>query len=82
MTNVPLPTFVSTAVANHPGLYSSLIKQVLTFKKSTIKKGGKTYGMNASVGCLKGKRPVKVAFTATNGSGITETKTVTGSTKC
>ena len=82
VTNVPLPSFISTAVANHPNLFSSLVKQVLTFKNSTIKKGGKTYGMTASVGCLKGKRPFKVAFTATNGSTIKETKVVTGSSKC
>jgi hypothetical protein len=81
VTNVPLPPFVSTAVAGHQGLYGSLIKQVLTFKNTTIKRGGKSYPLNASVGCQKGKRPWSVSFTATSTSG-SETKVVKGSTKC
>lgn len=71
VTDVPLPPFVSTAVARHQGLYGSLIKQVLTFKE----------GFNSSFACKGGKRPYSVQFTATSTSG-SETKTVTGSAKC
>ena len=39
------------------GLYGSLIKEVLTFKNLKTKVQGKTVGINASIGCLKGKRP-------------------------
>jgi hypothetical protein len=71
VTNVPLPPFVSTAVAGHTGLYGSLIKQVLNWKK----------GVNSSFACKGGKRPYSVQFTATSTAG-SETKTVKGSTKC
>jgi hypothetical protein len=69
--DVPLPPFVSNAVAGHKGLYGSLIKQVLTWKKSA----------NSSIGCKAGKRPFSVAFTAVSTAGK-ETKVVKGSTKC
>jgi hypothetical protein len=68
VTDVPLPPDVSTNVAGI-GLYGSLIREVLTFKNTTIKKGGKTYALNASVGCQNGKRPYSVSFTATTPSG-------------
>jgi hypothetical protein len=71
VTDVPLPPFVSTAVAGHEGLYGSLIKQVLTYKK----------GVNSSFACKNGKRPYSVQFTATSTQG-SETKTVKGSAKC
>jgi hypothetical protein len=79
--DTPLPSFVSTAVAHHTGLYGSLILEKLTFKKLTTKVHGKTVGFISSVGCKSGKRPWSVAFTATNGTQ-TETKTVSGKSPC
>jgi hypothetical protein len=81
VTDVPLPPFVSTAVAGHNDLYGSLIKEVLTFKKLTTKVKGKTVGINASIGCKGGKRPYSVSFTAKDTAG-SETKVVKGSAKC
>ncbi len=81
VVNVPLPPFVSTAVAGQTGVYGSLIKQVLTFKKLTAKVKGKTVGFLSSVGCKGKSRPYSVAYTATNGS-TKETKTVNGAAKC
>jgi hypothetical protein len=81
VTNVPLPPGVSTAVAGHTGLYGSLIKEVLTYKKMTTKVKGKTVGFNASVGCKSGKRPYSVSFTAKSPAG-SETKVVKGAAKC
>jgi hypothetical protein len=79
--DVPLPPDVSTKVANSTGLYGSLIKEVLTFRKLTAKVKGKTVGFTSSVGCKSGKRPFSVSFTAVSG-GAKETKVVSGSTKC
>jgi hypothetical protein len=81
VTDVPLPPGVSTAVAGHQGVYGSLIKQVLTFRKVTTKVKGKTVAFNSSVGCKGGKRPYSVSFTAKSRVG-SETKTVKGSAKC
>ena len=49
VTDVPLPPEVSTSVAGHKGLYGSLIREVLTFRKLTTKVNGKTVGFNSSV---------------------------------
>jgi hypothetical protein len=79
--NVPLPSYVSTAVAHHPGLYGSLIAETLSYRKLTTKVNGKTVGYVSSVGCLHGKRPWSVQFTAVSGS-TKESKTVSGSARC
>ena len=55
--------------------------QQLTFRKLTKKVHGKTVAYNASVSCLKGKRPWSITFQANNG-GHTQTSTVKGSSKC
>jgi hypothetical protein len=81
VTDVPLPPDVSTKVANQPNFYGSLIKETLNWAKVTTKVKGKTVGDQASVACLKGRRPWSVTFTATNG-GTKETSTVKGSSKC
>jgi hypothetical protein len=81
VTDVPLPPDVSTKVANQPNFYGSLIKEQLNWAKLTTKVKGKTVGNNVSIGCLKGKRPWSIAFTAMNG-GTRETSTVTGSAPC
>ena len=80
--NVPLPPDVSTKVANHKNLYGSLIKETVTSKALSTKVHGKTVYSQESVACKGGKRPYSVAFTATNGSGLTQTVTVKGSAKC
>jgi hypothetical protein len=81
VTDVPLPPDVSTSVANIPNFYGSLIKEVLTFKNLKTKFHHKTIGINSSTGCLKGKRPTIVQFTATTPTG-SQTETVKGSSKC
>lgn len=81
VTDVPLPSYVSTSVAGIPMYYGSLIKEVLTFKNVTTKVHGKTVGSTESVGCKAGKRPWSVSFTAVL-MGQTETKTVSGSAAC
>jgi hypothetical protein len=80
--NVPLPPDVSTKVAGQPHFFGSLISEVLNFGK---KVNGKEYMVG--VGCKKGKRPWSIKFTATdypppNGTGKSETSTVSGSSKC
>lgn len=82
VTDVPLPPDISTKVAGHNNLYGSLITETIQWKKLTTKVKGKTVGFESSVACLHGKRPYSQSFTATNGSGVTETKTVSGSAKC
>jgi hypothetical protein len=79
--DVPLPPFVSTAVANQTGLYGSLIKEVLNFPKDTIKAKGKTVGFLSSIACKGKNRPYSVAFTATNGT-TKETKTISKTGSC
>jgi hypothetical protein len=81
--NVPLPSFVSTAVAGHTGLYGSLVKQVLNVKPATIKVKGKKYGATEAIGCKNGKRPWSVAFTAVPAAGQPgQTVTKSGAAKC
>ena len=80
--DVPLPSFVSTAVAGHQGLYGSLVKEILSFPKKTAKLKGKTIGYMASTGCKAGKRPYTVAFTSTSSSGTNETATISKSASC
>ncbi|HTX44774.1 MAG TPA: hypothetical protein VMD48_00670 [Solirubrobacteraceae bacterium] len=80
--NVPLPPDVSTKVANHTNLYGSLIKETVKTALLTTKVHGKTVYSQESVACMGSKRPYSVAFTATNGSGVTQTVTVKGSAKC
>jgi hypothetical protein len=79
---VPLPADISTEAGNLVGVYGSLINETLTFAKVSKKVHGKTIGYNASVGCKSGKRPWSFSFTAIDGKGTTETKGVSGSTKC
>ena len=82
VTNVPLPPDVSTRVANQPNFYGSLIHQTLTFFKVSTKVKGKTVFDNESTGCLKGKRPYSITFTATSNGSDRETQTVSGAFKC
>ena len=82
LTKVHLPPDVSSKVANIPGVYGSLSKEVLTWYKLTTKVKGKTVGNNASVGCLHGKRPWSVQFIATTNGHDQQKTTVKGSAKC
>jgi len=83
VTDVPLPTDISTQVANVPGLYGSLVKQQLKWFKVSTKVKGKTVFNNVSTGCLKGKRPWSVTFTSvTPDTGAVETQTVSGKAGC
>jgi hypothetical protein len=80
--DVPLPPFVSTAVANTQGLYGSLIHETVKTFPLTTKVKGKTVGATEAVACLKGKRAYSISFTATDSTGKKETKKVSGSAKC
>ena len=82
LTKVPLPPDVSTKVGNIPGLYGSLSKEVLNWYKLTTKVKGKTVGNNVSIGCLHGKRPWSVTYTATTNGHDKQKTTVKGSAKC
>jgi hypothetical protein len=82
VTDIPLPSDISTRVANQPNFYGSLIKESLNWFKISTKVHGKTVFNNVSVGCLKGKRPWSVTYTATTNGTDRETQTVKGSAKC
>jgi hypothetical protein len=74
VVNVPLPSDISTKVAGHANLYSSLVSETLIFKKSKYM---------TAVACGKGKkRPWSIQYTAQNYNGGTETQTIKGTDKC
>jgi hypothetical protein len=84
VVNVPLPPDVSSKVANQPGLYGSLISEVLTFPKHVLK--GHAY--MDSIACKGNKRPYSITFTAQDYSSsptaapTDETQTVKGNAPC
>lgn len=82
--NVPLPPFVSTAVAGHTGLIGSLVKETVTVKATSTKVKGKTVWSQESVACQGNKRPYSVAFTAVGepAGKPKVTNSVPGSAKC
>jgi hypothetical protein len=81
--NISLPADISNKVANQPGLYGSLIREVLNPVSETKRVHGQTRGYMESVGCQGHKRPYSITFTAsTYGSGAPETQTISGSTSC
>jgi hypothetical protein len=82
VTDIPLPADISTRVANQPNFYGSLIHEQLNWANVKTKVHGKTVSNNESVGCLKGKRPWSITYTATTNGSNKETQTVTGSAKC
>lgn len=82
VTDVPLPPDVSTRVANQPNFYGSLIHEQLNWFKYSTKVHGKNVYNSASVGCLHGKRPWTITYTATTNGSDRQISTVTGSAKC
>jgi hypothetical protein len=82
VTDIPLPADISTRVANQPNFYGSLIKQQLNWAKISTKVHGKTVYNTVSVGCLHGKRPWSITYTATTNGQDKVTQTVSGSAKC
>jgi hypothetical protein len=82
--DVPLPSFVSTAVAGHQGLIGSLVKEVLNVKALSTKVKGKTVYSQESVGCQGSKRPYSVSYTAVAepGGSPSSSSVVKGSAKC
>jgi hypothetical protein len=78
--DAPLPPDVSTNAGNL-GDYSSIMTNDLTWLKVTTKVKGKTVSFLSSTGCLKGKRPYTMTFTATNGTS-SSTDTVGGTGGC
>ncbi len=82
VTTVPLPPSTNTRVNGVTGFYGSLIKQTLQWLKVTTRVKGKTVGNNVSFGCLHGKRPWSVTYTATTNGHDRQVSTVKGSAKC
>jgi hypothetical protein len=82
VTTVPLPPSVSTMVNGQTGFYGSLIKETLHWLKVTTRVNGKTVGNNMSFGCLHGKRPWSVTFTATTNGHDRQVATVKRAAKC
>jgi hypothetical protein len=80
LQDAPLPPDVSTNAGNL-GLYNSLTLNDLTWMKVTRTVKHKTVSFLSSVGCMKGKRPYTMAFTATNGT-TTETEPLSGNGRC
>jgi hypothetical protein len=81
--DVPLPSFVSTAVAGQTGLYGSLTKETLKVSPMTTNVNGKTVGATEAIGCTAGKRNWSVAFTAVPGASQPgQTIKTTGAAKC
>jgi hypothetical protein len=78
--DTPLPPPVSTNAGNL-GVYSALVAETITFNKLTTKVGGKLVPFFESVGCVAGKRPYTVTFTATDGA-TKQVSTVTGKSAC
>jgi hypothetical protein len=79
--DVPIPTYVSFPLgAGH--VTGSLEAEHLTYFKMTRKVHGKTVAFQASTGCLHGKRPFALTFTATNFNGVPGNTTVNGAVKC
>lgn len=84
VVDVPVPHYVSFPA---PGVAGSLETEHLNWLKLTKKVHGKTVAASASVGCLKGKRPYSMTFTAnlptsTGAPGPNEVHTVKGSAPC
>jgi hypothetical protein len=82
VTNIPLPPDISTRVANQPSFWASLIHETLNWPKVSVKVNGKKIYNTVSVGCLKGKRPWSITYTATTNGSDRQTSTVSGSAKC
>ena len=81
--DLPLPPDISNKVANTPGLYGSLISEVLSPISETTKAGGKTRAYMESVACQGKTRPYSITFTADQyHTGTPETQTVSGSAPC
>jgi hypothetical protein len=81
--DLALPPDISNKVANTPGLYGSLITEVLSPISQTTKVGGKTRGYTESVACQGNKRPYSITFTASQyNTGASETQTISGSAPC
>ncbi len=85
VVDVPVPKYVSFPA---PGLAGSLETEHLNWLKVTKTVNGKTVAASASVGCLKGKRPYSMTFTAnlpdptTGAPGPNNVTTVPGSAPC
>jgi len=67
--NIPLPPNVSTSAGGIKGVYASLVKLDVLYKKLTAKKNGHTIAYGASIGCKNGKRPYSTTFYAQNYQG-------------
>ncbi len=81
--NVPLPPDISNKVANQPGLYGSLITEVLSPISQSTRVRGKSVGYMQSIGCVGHSRPFSITFTAQNyNSTSSETQTVSGKAAC
>ena len=80
VTDVPEPADVSYDAGNI-GLFGSLKTEKLTFKRLTVKHGGKVIPFLASIGCQKGARRFSVTYTATTSNSPSSANESTGEVK-
>jgi hypothetical protein len=80
-TDLKIPAYASTKVANVEGIESSLVRFQLNYRKLTRKVHGKTVAFQASVGCKGGKRPYSTTYTAVF-NDVPETQTKNGTMAC
>ena len=80
VTNVPEPADVAYDAGNI-NLFGSLQTETLTFKKMTVRHGGKLIPFFASIGCQKGARPFSVTYTATTSNSPSSANESTGEVK-
>jgi hypothetical protein len=78
--DTPLPPSVSTDVGGL-GLFFSLERETITFRRLSAEVGDRSVPFFASVGCVSGRRPYTVSFTATDGTEK-QTTTDSGSGSC
>lgn len=85
VADAKLPRNTSTSAGGLTGVYASLIRYDLTFKKLMKKVKGKAVAYAASIACKNGKRPYSFTFYAQNYHGqspSTQTTTISHTTSC
>jgi hypothetical protein len=83
--NIPLPANVSTSAGGIHGVYASLVKLNVTYKKLSRTVNGHKVAYGASIGCKAGKRPYSFTFYAQNYQGSsphTQTTTISHIAAC
>ncbi len=85
VADAKLPADISTSAGGLTGVYASLVKYDLAFRKLTRKVNGRTVAYAASIACKHGRRPYSFTFVAQNYMGqspSTQTTTISHTSKC